>query len=295
MFMCKWGSGAAGNGWPTAAARPRFAGMAPLAPLDYLAHLQRESTRFREVLATTPADARVPGCPDWSAADLLWHLAEVQWFWAEVVRTRPSAPAEDAPGPERPASYDALLAAFDQHSAALLAQLRSADPADPAWTWSSEQTVGFTYRRQALEALVHRVDAEQTAGRASLIDPALAADGVLEALDVMFGGTPPWGRFDGSGQHVRVDCTDTGDRVWVELGRFTGTDPRTATSYDETDIGVVADPGGAPDAVVAGPAALLLTWLWRRTDRDDPAAGPRVSGDPDVHARFAAVVDQPLT
>lgn len=277
--------------------------MTALEPTELLAHLHRESTRFREVLATTPAVARVPGCPDWSAADLLWHLTEVQRFWAEVVRTRPAAPAEDAPAPVRPAAYDDLLALFDQHSAALLEQLRDADPAEPAWTWSSEQTVGFTYRRQALEALVHRVDAEQAAGVVTPIDPALAADGVLEALDVMYGGTPPWGRFAGGGEHVRVDCTDTGDRVWVELGRFTGTDPRTGTSYDEPDIGVVADPGRAPDAVVSGPAGLLLTWLWHRTGAHDPdtaadtdtAARPDVTGDPDVHARFAAVLDQPLT
>ena len=148
--------------------------MTALEPTDLLVHLHRESTRFREVLATTPAVARVPGCPDWSAADLLWHLTEAQRFWAEVVRTRPAAPAEDAPAPARPAAYDDLLALFDQHSAALLEQLRGADP---AWTWSSEQTVGFTYRRQALEALVHRVDAEQAAGVATPIDPALAAAG----------------------------------------------------------------------------------------------------------------------
>ena len=41
---------------------------------------------------------------------------------------------------------------------------RRADPAEPAWTWSAEQTVGFTLRRQAHEALIHRLDAEQTAG-----------------------------------------------------------------------------------------------------------------------------------
>ena len=259
-------------------------------PAAYLDHLQRESTRFREVLATTPPVARVPGCPDWSAADLLWHLTEVQWFWARTVRTRPAPADEDAPGPPRPTSYDALLDAFDEHSAALLHELERADPDEEAWTWSTEQSVGFTYRRQALEAMVHRVDAEQTAGRPSPLDPALAADGVRELLEVMVGGTPPWGRFVGEGVHLRVDCTDTGDTTWVELGRFTGTSPSTGTSYDEPDIGVVADPGTPPATVLAGTAGDLVTWLWRRGDD----ARITVDGDPDADRRFRAAVDHPI-
>ena len=46
--------------------------------------------------------------------------------------------------------------------------------------WSTEQTVGFPFRRQAAEALIHRLDAEQTADRVTLLDPELAADGVDE-------------------------------------------------------------------------------------------------------------------
>ena len=167
--------------------------MTSLAPADYLQHLRTESRRFREVLATCDPAARVPGCPDWDAADLLWHLAGVQWFWAQTVRTRPAPASEEAPRPERPETYDGLLAAFDEYSASLVSELERADPTDEAWTWSTEQTVGFTFRRQAHEAMVHRLDAEQAAGEVTPFDPALAADGVLECLDVMFGGAPPWG------------------------------------------------------------------------------------------------------
>ena len=62
---------------------------------------------------------------------------------------------------------------------ALVAELERADPAEPAWSWSAEQTVGFTFRRQAHEALIHRLDAEQTAGDVTPLDAALASDGVL--------------------------------------------------------------------------------------------------------------------
>ena len=261
-------------------------------PFDgYLDHLRSESARFRAVLAECDPDARVPGCPDWSAADLLWHLTEVQQFWSRIIRDRPAAPGEDWTEPERPASYDALLAAFDEHSAALVAALEAADPAEGAWSWSDEQTVGFTLRRQAHEALIHRLDAEQAAGRATVLDPELAADGVDEALAVMFGGTPAWGTFTPLPHHVRVDMTDRDESVWVQVGHFTGTDPDSGKTYDEVeDVSVVPDPGDEPDVVVDGPAGALDAWLWRRGDDREI----RVAGDRAVYDHFRRAVDQPI-
>ncbi|CAI9406493.1 maleylpyruvate isomerase family mycothiol-dependent enzyme [Nocardioides sp. T2.26MG-1] len=266
--------------------------MARLAFDGYLDHLRGESARFREVLAGCTPDARVPGCPDWTAADLLWHLTAGQHFWTCVVRDRPAAPAEDQVGPERPSSYDALLAAFDEHSAAFIGALEAADPAEPAWSWSDEQTVGFTFRRQAHEALIHRLDAEQTAGDMTPLDPELAADGVDEALAVMFGGTPPWGEFTPLPQHLRVDLTDRDESVWVQIGHFTGTDPESGRSHESIeDIAVVSDPGEEPDVVVDGPAGAVDAWLWRRGDD----AEIRVAGDREVYAHFRRAVDQPIT
>jgi uncharacterized protein (TIGR03083 family) len=268
----------------------RFGLMASIEYPDYLGHLRSESRRFREVLATCDPKARVPACPDWDAADLLWHLAGVQWFWSNTIRTRPAPADEDAPRPDRPDSYDGLLAAFDEYSASLVSELERADPAEPAWTWSDEQTVGFTFRRQAHEALIHRLDAEQTADDVTPLDPTLAADGVLECLDIMFGGCPPWGQFNGLPHYVRVDCTDTGDRIWVQIGRFVGTDPDDGQSYDEDDVNVVPDPGVEADAVVEGGAAALDTWLWRRTDDSEVT----VHGDLGIYARFRGAIDNPI-
>ena len=78
--------------------------MARLDYPDYLRHLRSESRRFRDVLAGCASDALVPGCPAWTAADLLWHLAEVQWFWGTIIRTRPLRPHPAAAEPERPKS-----------------------------------------------------------------------------------------------------------------------------------------------------------------------------------------------
>ena len=260
----------------------------PDAP-DYLRHLRSESSRFREVLSTCAPEAQVPGCPAWQASDLLWHLAEVQHFWAWVITHRPASPRDGYADPVRPASYDELLAAFDAHHASLVEALESADPADKAWSWSAEQTVGFTFRRQTQEALIHRVDAEQTAGSVTPLDPTLAADGVRECLEVMYGGCPPWGEFSPLSHYVRVDLTDTGDTIWVQLGRFHGTDP-DGVDHHEDDIRVVSDPGVAADAVVAGPAATVDARLWRRGDGDEI----HVSGDKAIADHFRSAIHHPL-
>ena len=265
--------------------------MADLAPADYVHHLRAESRRFREALASCAPESRIPGCPDWNASDLLWHLAEVQWFWARTVRTRPAAPGKDDAGPERPVSYDDLLGVFEDWSQELATQLESADPSDGAWTWAEDHTVGFIQRRQAHEALIHRLDAEQAAGSVTPLDPRLAADGVHECLDVMFGGCPPWGEFRGLPHHVRVELDDVGETVWVQIGRFTGTDPDDGVHHDEDDIHVVADPGVEPDACVLGPAGAVDAWLWRRGDDSEI----RVTGDKAVYDHFRLAVNHPIT
>jgi uncharacterized protein (TIGR03083 family) len=273
-------------------ARASVAGVTRLPSDVYLDHIRRESRRFRDVLTDCNPTARVPSCPDWTAADLLWHLTGVQRFWTGVVSTRPAPPTqEEADGEARPASYDDLLAAFDDGHAAFVATLEAAPPGDPAWTWAAEQTVGFTFRRQAHESLIHRLDAELTAGAVTPLDPRLAADGVDEALDVMFGGTPEWGEFAPLPHLVRVDLTDTDSQVWVQLGTFSGTSPEGVDYAAEPDISVVQDPGEEPDAVVEGLAAAVDAWLWRSGDD----SGIHVAGDRDVYHRFRGCIDQPIT
>jgi uncharacterized protein (TIGR03083 family) len=257
---------------------------------SYLDHLRRESARFAEVLAGCDPAARVPSCPDWDASDLLWHLTTVQHFWARRVLDRPTGPDDDVE-PVRPEAYADLLRGYGEAAAALVEALDGVDVRAEAWTWHpTDHTVGFILRRQAHEALIHRLDAELAAGTPTELDPVLASDGVEEALAVMFGGCPPWGTFTPLDRHVRVDAIDTDQQVWVQLGQFTGTDPE-GTSYDEPDIRVVPARDGEPDAVVAGTAADLDAWLWRRRD----GADVQVVGDRGAYDRFRVAVNQPIT
>ena len=234
--------------------------------LDYLAHLARDSARFAEVLRDAPPDARVPACPDWNADDLLWHLAEVQWFWGTIARDDVTREQAEERKPARPAGRPSLLAFYQRASSDLGAALAQT-PVDAArWTWADDQTAGFIRRRQAQEALIHRVDAELTAGSRSPMDPDLSADGVDEVLRVMFGGdVPGWGTFaPDSGRTLRVHAEDTGDSWFVTLGRFTGTDPGNQKTYDEPSIRVSGGPGEGEAARVTGNAADLDCWLWQR-------------------------------
>lgn len=253
----------------------------------YLDHIRVESARFLDVLAACGPDARVPSCPEWDAADLLWHLTGVQHFWHHVISTRP-APPESYLELHRPTTYDELLAGFQEWHERFVDVLAAADPEEPAWSWCTaegSQVVGFTFRRQAHEALIHRLDAELAAGSVTPLPARLAADGVDEALDVMFGGQPPWGRFDPLEHFVEYRITDTGASVWAQLGLFSGTSPEGREHVGEHDQHVVTAPDRAADLVVSGTAENLDSWLWHR--RSD---GVEINGDPAVHRHVQAVL-----
>jgi uncharacterized protein (TIGR03083 family) len=258
------------------------------ASLDYLDHLSRESTRFAAALTAAPPTTRVPSCPDWDADDLLWHLAEVQWFWGTIVREGLQDPnAAEASKPQRPAARAGLEAFYEEASSGLREVLAATPPDTSVWTWSSDHSVSFIRRRQAHEALIHRVDAELTADMRTPMDPRISADGIDEVLRVMYGGLPPWGAFaPDDTKTVRIGATDTGGTWLVRLGRFTGTDD-DGTSYDEPDLHPDdSDPGVPAVATITGTAADLDCWLWHR-----PPLGPiERSGADSVLSELEAII-----
>ncbi|RZV43912.1 MAG: hypothetical protein EX269_12530, partial [Acidimicrobiales bacterium] len=179
----------------------QYCGFVPVAEeLDYLEVVASESERFRAVVTSLQAGAGlsspVPTCPEWDAADLIWHLAEVQYFWTSIVANRP---ADHTMVAElvRPGD-DELIEVLGLWSGRLRSELEAADVGEGCWSWHpAGHNVGWARRRQAHEALIHRVDAELTAAAAGApfaaapIDAALAADGIDEMLAVMLGGAYP--------------------------------------------------------------------------------------------------------
>jgi uncharacterized protein (TIGR03083 family) len=267
--------------------------MTPAPDLDYLDHLARDSARFASVLAATAPDTHVPTCPGWNADDLLWHLGEVQWFWGTIVRDSVDADEAEKTKPSRPGNRPGLEEFYQSASRELRTALALTPPDTPAWTWADDKTVGFIRRRQAHEALIHRLDAELTAGERSPMDPQLSADGVDEAVRLMFGGDlPAWGRLDHGGRTLRILAADTGDSWLVTLGQFTGTDPDDQRVYDQPGIEVaIADPGTQAGATVTGTAADLDCWLWGRPAQ----ARIERSGDQAIADDFEAIVAEGIS
>lgn len=179
----------------------------------------------------------VPTCGDWTFADLLWHLYEVQHFWLHIVTMRPEGP-ETYTRPERP--DDRLLTNPLRATAKqLVAALEAAETSDQSWTWHEpDQSIGFVIRRQIHEALVHHYDGlialKEVPPR---VNPRLAADGIDEMVDVMLSATTTAGV-------VELRAIDTDDSWTLS--------PKPPQGDATTDL------------VIEGTALNLLLWLWGR-------------------------------
>ena len=208
----------------------------------YLPVLARTNRRFADAAAEAVLargwTAPVPGCPGWTLADLVWHLSEVQHFWAWTVRTR----AQDPSGRPKPSRHadDELLGFFTAVSAELETALAGAEPAERVWTWGPTQDVAFVLRRQVQEAVVHTADVEQVLGDLRPIPADVGLDGLDEWLEVMVPKALPQG--PPAGAHPVVFHAVDAD---AERTLFPGTQP-------------------FPIAALTGTAGDLLLAVWRR-------------------------------
>lgn len=257
----------------------------------FLDHLRQESARFREVLADAPAGAPVPTCPDWDAGDLLWHLGGVQWFWGQIAEDRLTR-REQIGGleeirPGRPEDWADLLAFYDTSSARLHRVLSELPAETELWMWAEDHSAGYIGRRQAHEALIHRVDAELTAGaERAPMDFPLAADGVDEALRIMRGYEDEDG-FTATqiGAKLTIAAMDGGYAWTVTPVRVRGVDGE-GNAWDVPRFLVVDGPDHEAAAQISGTAADLDCWVWNR-----PTVGViERQGDPVALAAVDAVL-----
>lgn len=239
-----------------------------------LALIEDRSAALRAAATAAGEAARVPGCPDWTVADLVAHLGEVHLSWAAIVTAGPASepPSDEAIGDTEPEGD--LMTWSAGATGRLLAALREAGPDRLCWTWWAEtavapNTAGAVARHQVQEAGVHAYDAQQAAGRAEPLPAAVAEDGVSEYLTVELPTNGPW-PYDpgtvvletGPGGSWLIDLGPEGARVLQ--GDRHGSVKRTAT-------------------VTADPSDMVLAFY--RRDLIHPL---HIDGDPDLVPQLLA-------
>ncbi|WP_432832232.1 maleylpyruvate isomerase N-terminal domain-containing protein [Dactylosporangium sp. CA-092794] len=264
--------------------------------------LAADYMRLREV-AGTGLTAPVPSCPGWTVTDLLRHVGQVYLHKATVMHTG----AWPDPWPPEETRAEPPIALLDRAYGALTHAFSRRGDTDPALTWHApDQTAKFWIRRMAQETVIHRLDAELALHTES--DPIpedLALDGIDEVLSLFVAyGSRAWHEdfaevlSTAKGRTVRVEVTPAASRAWLVR-----TDPAGAS------VSAVPSPGArsaqsfpaaqpvptvqiAPDAVVSGPPAAVLRWLWAResTPTADAPTPVRVEGDEEAIKELRALL-----
>jgi uncharacterized protein (TIGR03083 family) len=212
------------------------------------------SDALRAAAGTADPEARVPGCPDWTAAELTRHLGGVQLFWAAAVAAGPASDPPEWVEQEPSSDLQAWSAAA---TAALVAALREAGPERGCWTWwassGAPMTAGAVARHQVQEAGVHAFDAEQTAGVARPLPAAVAADGVGEYLTVELPTNGPWPHDPA----IVLLSAGAGGTWLIELDEK-GARPRLADGAGDA----------TPDATVTASPSDMVLAFYRRTPHE---------------------------
>ena len=267
-------------------------------PLDFVEQFVAVAERFAVAVASTPMDARVPACPDWTAYDLVCHLGNVHAWAATIVETGRSAPEQnDEPRSHKPKVVSEWYSAKAED---LYEVLRSASPRKQCWNFVfGGDGAEFWQRRQMHETTVHAIDLLACTGRTADVEPVLAADGVDEVLTVFLKRMHDRGYPAVLTAPVCFVATDV-DRAWTVSPRAVVADPRAGVpaqprgSSTETAPAIVEGPPRVverrhPGAdQVAAPAETLYRVLWGRGERD----GLTLTGD---EARINAFLDSRLT
>jgi len=241
-----------------------------------------ESERFASVLATAHPRAQCPTCPEWNAADLLWHLTGVQHFWANVlsqdVRTDDAAEALGSGAPPQPSAISEMLPVREVATRELVDELRRLGDDEPRWTWwEADQTVGFTRRMQVCEATMHRIDAELTAQLdVHPIAEDVATLCVDHCVDVMWGWMPDWATWTPQAV-VELVAEDTGGRWLIEVGPWRGTGPDSGRNFDVPRAVRARPDAPAPTGQVAAPVDQLARWAWTRQGEAEVTGQPEAT------------------
>lgn len=261
--------------------------------MDYVGHFAREVAAFEaagRAAAGFEAAPAVPSCPGWVVTDLVLHLGWVHRLVARIIGERMQEPpgpgdgswlglAEEWAGwlpparaPQRSPVPAGLLGWFQAGAADVQERFRASNPAEQVWTWSADHSVGFWQRMQAIEAAVHRWDAQDAVGVAQPLDADLAADAIGQTFEVM----TPFRRA------VRKAPPGQGERFLFQRADGPGT---WAVQFDG-DAVLPGTPDGDYDIQISGTASDLALFLWQRA----VTGKLEVQGDASLLSRYFVLV-----
>ena len=166
---------------------------------------------------------RVQTCPGWNVSQLARHVDGGQRWARDIVATRAVRPPSDVALRELSGATDedpgTLSASLTEAAAALTSTLTEAGPDAQMWCPVDGGGSAFYARRFAYETAIHRADAALALGADYALDPAVAADGIDEWMEL--GCMPfhfevhPWMReLLAPGRTIGLHATDT-DAHWL--------------------------------------------------------------------------------
>ena len=223
--------------------------------MDFLRSIRHDGERFYATALVADPSLGVPSTPEWTIADLVWHLGEVHWFWATDIELRATDPEQIRAGrPARPSTYVDVMR-WGRSQLDRMLQVFESTPDDvPVWTWArneSDRTVGFIRRLHVQETAVHRWDLQNAATNADPdpIDAEVASDSIDEFLSISL----PWVVNDQKPLHgsVHLHCIDVAGEWFIERN------------------GRVDRAHAKGDVALRGTASDLLLALYNRVDIDD--------------------------
>lgn len=234
---------------------------------DHLEALRRDGDALLHAAGRNPM-APVPTCPGWSVVDLLAHLLRVYRYAARQARSE-----ERLPGDDTELAPEAVPAAVADAHAELLLVLAELDPDAPAWNSlpDAPDLAGYWGRRMAVETALHRWDVENAVGQPTPIEPALACDGIDEALtDLLPRRRRRAGETMAGSAHLHATDAPEGSPAEWTLTLLADAAVHVRRSHEKAD------------AALRGPAGELLLAVWGR-----PADVERF-GDAEIAAAIRA-------
>ena len=151
--------------------------------IDHALGIESAAAWLSAVARAHDLSTPVPNLGRWKIKDVVAHLGGVHEWANRILTTR----SMDGPGFRKSKlTGDELCDWFDGGAATLVETIRGigADEECPNFNPGSPSAAGWWFRRQLHETVVHRWDVEAAADDTTPIEPAVAADGVDEFLDV---------------------------------------------------------------------------------------------------------------